>query len=62
MAEGKSTLAREIAQREHPVLLVQDELLDSLYPGETMDIPGFVKCSSRLKKVARHIFVLEKDD
>jgi predicted kinase len=50
MAAGKSTLATELAQREHAVLLVQDELLDSLYPGEITDIPGFVKCSSRLKK------------
>ena len=31
------------------VLLVQDELLDRLFPGEIIDIPGFVKYSSRLK-------------
>lgn len=49
MAAGKSTLARELAERENAVLLVQDEFLDSLYPGEITDIPGFVKCSSRLK-------------
>lgn len=59
MAAGKSTLARELAQREHAVLLVQDELLDSLYPCEITDIPGFVKCSSRLKKaLAPHICAL----
>ncbi len=49
MAAGKSTLARELVQRENAVLLVQDELLDCLFPGEITDIPGFVKCSSRLK-------------
>jgi predicted kinase len=49
MAAGKSTLARELAEREHAILLVQDEFLDSLYPGEITDIPGFVRCSSRLK-------------
>ncbi|HET6367082.1 MAG TPA: ATP-binding protein [Pseudomonadales bacterium] len=49
MAAGKSTLARELAERENAVLLEQDEFLDSLYPGEITDIAGFVKCSSRLK-------------
>src|SRR5687768_8532859 len=49
MAAGKSTLARELARRENAVLLVQDEFLDRLFPGEITDIPGFVKYSSRLK-------------
>ena len=49
MAAGKSTLARDMADRENAVLLVQDDLLDALFPGEITDIPGFVKCSSRLK-------------
>ena len=49
MAAGKSTLARDLAQRENAVLLVQDEFLDRLFPGEITDIPGFVKCSCRLK-------------
>jgi predicted kinase len=49
MAAGKSTLARELAGREHAILLVQDQFLDSLYPGEITDIPGFVKCSARLR-------------
>jgi predicted kinase len=49
MAAGKSTLARDLASRENAVLLVQDDFLDTLFPGEITDIPGFVKCSSRLK-------------
>ena len=49
MAAGKSTLAKELAHGENAVLLVQDELLDHLFPGEITDIPGFVKYSSRLK-------------
>ncbi len=48
MAAGKSTLAAELAERESAVLLVQDELLERLFPGEITDIPGFVKYSSRL--------------
>lgn len=50
MAAGKSTLSRELAEREDAVLLVQDELLDRLFPGEIVDIPGFVKYSSRVRE------------
>lgn len=49
MAAGKSTLAKELAARENAVLLVQDALLDHLYPGEILEIPDFVRCSSRLR-------------
>src|SRR5688572_6926596 len=49
MAAGKSTLAKELADRENAVLLVQDELLDHLFPGEITDIPGFVRYTSRFK-------------
>ena len=49
MAAGKSALVREVAQRENAVLLVQDEFLDHLFPGEITDIPEFIKYSSRLR-------------
>jgi predicted kinase len=49
MAAGKSTLARDLAERENAILLVQDEFLNALFPGEITDIPGFVKCYSRLR-------------
>jgi len=49
MAAGKSTLAKQLAEREGTVLLVQDELLDHLFPGEIIDLPDFVRCSTRLK-------------
>ena len=49
MAAGKSALARDLAVRENAVLLVQDDFLTALFPGEITDIPGFVKYSSRLK-------------
>lgn len=48
MAAGKSTLARELATREHAVVLNQDELLERLFPGEVVDVASYVKCSSRL--------------
>jgi len=56
MASGKSTLAREQAQTHDAVLLVQDELLVKLFPGEIVDLPGFIKYSSRLRDaLAGHI-------
>lgn len=42
-------MARALAHQENAVLLVQDEFLDRLYPGEIVDIPGFVKYSARLR-------------
>src|SRR5262245_38514401 len=59
MAAGKSTLAKDLAQRDHAILLVQDEFLDRLYPGEITDIAGFDRCSSRLQNaLAPHICAL----
>jgi predicted kinase len=49
MAAGKSTLARELAERRNAILLVQDELLEQLFPGEITDMPRFVERSSRLR-------------
>ncbi len=56
MAAGKSTLSRELAARENAVLLVQDEFLERLFPVEIVDIPSFVKYSSRVRDaLAPHI-------
>jgi len=48
MAAGKSTLARELADRENAVLLSQDEFVEHLFPHEIVDIPSYVKYSNRL--------------
>jgi predicted kinase len=59
MAAGKSTLARNLAVRENTIRLVQDDFLNALFPGEITDIPGFVKCSSRLQSaLTPHICAL----
>ena len=59
MAAGKSTLARDLAKREDAILLAQDEFLDALFPGEITDLPGFVKCSLRLRSaLAPHVCAL----
>ena len=49
MAAGKTTYARELAQTKNAVLLIQDEFLDTLYPGEIRSIQDFVKCSARVR-------------
>lgn len=59
MAAGKSTLARELAARENAVLLVQDELLGTLYPGEFVDLMAFIERYGRLTKaIGPHIQTL----
>src|SRR5262245_53519004 len=59
MAAGKSTLAKDLAVRENAVLLVQDDLLNALFPGEITDIRVFVERYTRLKNaLAPHICAL----
>lgn len=59
MAAGKSTLARWLAATQRGVLLVQDDLLESLYPGEFVDFAAFRKYSARLRAtLAPHIVSL----
>jgi predicted kinase len=50
MAAGKSTLARELTQQGNVILLMQDELLDQLFPGEIVTISDFIKYSTRLNQ------------
>src|SRR5262249_14978384 len=59
MAAGKSTMAKDLAVRQNAVLVVQDEFLAALYPDEILDIPDFVRCSSRLRNaIAPHVCAL----
>jgi shikimate kinase len=49
MAAGKSTLSKALAEREDAVLLVEDEFIERLSPGEIVDVASFVGsiCSYR---------------
>jgi predicted kinase len=59
MAAGKSTLAKDLAERENALLIVQDEFLDALYPDEIIDISDFSRCSLRLRNaLASHVCAL----
>ncbi len=51
MAVGKSTYATRLARAKNAVLLVQDEFLCALYPGEIRSIQDFVKYSARVRGV-----------
>jgi len=56
MGAGKSTYAKQLARDQNALLLVQDELAATLFPGEIQDIPSFVKYSGRLKDaLSNHI-------
>ena len=56
MAAGKSTLARDLAARGEAILLVQDEFLAHLFPGEITDVAAFLDRSVRLQRaLAPHI-------
>jgi predicted kinase len=59
MAAGKSTLARQLATRERAALLVQDEFVERLFPGEIVDIPSYVKYAGRLNSaIGPHVVAL----
>jgi len=49
MAAGKSTVARELAERENAVLFSLDDFLERLFPGEVVDIASFVTYSARIR-------------
>lgn len=49
MAAGKSTLSKALGEREDAVLLVQDDFIERLFPGEIVDVSTFVKYSNRIK-------------
>ena len=42
MAAGKSTLARQLADRENAVLMIQDQLLDTLFPGLVLNVASYL--------------------
>lgn len=49
MAAGKTTLSRKLARRENAVLIVQDDFLARLFPGEILVVADYARCSARLR-------------
>lgn len=50
MAAGKTTLSRQLASQEGAVLLVEDEFLERLFPGQIADVAAYVTYSSRIRE------------
>jgi predicted kinase len=59
MAAGKSTLSRELAAGNDAVVLAEDAYLERLFPDEIVDLPAYVKYSSRVRAALHeHIVAL----
>jgi predicted kinase len=50
IASGKSTLAAQLSRTSDTVLLIEDHLLASLYPGEIKTLPDYARCAARLRE------------
>lgn len=51
MAAGKSTHTWALAAQKHALLFVQDEWLETLYPGEILSLADFVRCATLAPQV-----------
>src|SRR5262245_40629511 len=57
MASGKSTLARELAARDHAMLFSQDALLDALFPGAIVNVASYIEYSTRINRMLAPVVV-----
>ncbi len=57
MAAGKSTLAKELSERHGLVVFSEDQLLESLYPGEIKDLADYIAFSNRLKQTLQPVLI-----
>ena len=51
MAAGKSTLAKRLAERENAILLIQDELSATLFPGLVVNVATYLEYSGRINRI-----------
>ena len=51
MASGKSTLAKRLAERENAILLIQDELSETLFPGMVVNVATYLEYSGRINRM-----------
>lgn len=50
IAAGKSTLSAELGVRPATIILVEDQWLARLYPGEIRSLTDYVRCATRLRE------------
>lgn len=51
MAAGKSTLAKQLADRDNAVLMIQDELSVTLFPGLVVNVASYLEYSGRINRM-----------
>ena len=51
MAAGKSTLAKQLGERENAVLISQDELSETLFPGMVVNVATYLEYSGRINRM-----------
>ena len=57
MAAGKSTLAKQIAERENAMLFVQDEWSEALYPNMVVNVATYIVYSGRINRTLKPYIV-----
>ena len=57
IASGKSTLAARLAGHPGTILLSEDQLLSTLYPGEIATLEDYVRCATRLREAVAPLIV-----
>jgi predicted kinase len=49
IAAGKSTLTNQLARAPNTVLISEDKLLATVYPGEIQSVADYVRCTTKLR-------------
>lgn len=57
IAAGKSTLTNALAQAPHTVVISEDDLLATLYPGEINSVADYVRCTASLRGALQELIV-----
>lgn len=57
MASGKSTLARQLAAREHAMLFEQDHWAETLFPNTIVNVATYLEYSGRINRIVAPIVV-----
>lgn len=57
MASGKSTFAKKISESQSSVLISEDVLLGTWYPGQIVDINTYIQYSGRVKSAISTVLI-----
>ena len=65
MGSGKTTLSKELANKDNTVLLSEDDWLESLYPGKITSLESYIEHSNllkpQIKKLVQSILLIGSD-